>query len=52
MNGSPPNVTLTVGRKELVLCVQLTGPKPPAIEWYNPQGQLVSADGGDEVNQH
>ena len=27
------------------------GPKPPAIEWYNPQGQLVSRDGGDEVIQ-
>ena len=34
-----------------MLCVQLTGPVPTAIEWYNPQGQLVSRDGGDEVNQ-
>ena len=32
-------------------CLQLTGPVPTAIEWYNPQGQLVSRDGGDEVNQ-
>ena len=32
-------------------CVQLTGPVPTAIEWYNPQGQLVSTYGGDEVNQ-
>ena len=24
---------------------------PTAIEWYNPQGQLVSKDGRDEVNQ-
>ena len=24
---------------------------PTAIEWYNPQGQLVSRDSGDEVNQ-
>ena len=32
-------------------CLQLTGSKPTAIEWYNPQGQLVSRDGGDEVNQ-
>ena len=32
-------------------CVQLTGPVPTAIEWYNPQGQLVSRNGGDEVNQ-
>ena len=34
-----------------MLCVQVTGPVPTAIEWYNPQGQLVSRDGGDEVNQ-
>ena len=32
-------------------CLQATGPVPTAIEWYNPQGQLVSRDGGDEVNQ-
>ena len=32
-------------------CVQFTGPEPTAIEWYNPQGQRVSRDGGDEVNQ-
>ena len=32
-------------------CVQLTGSVPTAIEWYNPQGQLVSRDGRDEVNQ-
>ena len=32
-------------------CLQLTGPVPTAIEWYNPQGQLVSRDGGDKVNQ-
>ena len=24
---------------------------PTSIEWYNPQGQLVSKDGGDAVNQ-
>ena len=34
-----------------MICVQVTGPVPTAIEWYNPQGQLVSRDGGDEVNQ-
>ena len=34
-----------------MLCVQPTGPVPTAIEWYNPQGQLVSRDGGDQVNQ-
>ena len=32
-------------------CLQPVGPVPTAIEWYNPQGQLVSRDGGDEVNQ-
>ena len=32
-------------------CLQSTGLVPIAIEWYNPQGQLVSRDGGDEVNQ-
>ena len=31
--------------------MQPTGPVPTAIEWYNPQGQLVSRDGGGEVNQ-
>ena len=24
---------------------------PTSIEWYNPQSQLVSRDGGDGVNQ-
>ena len=32
-------------------CLQPAGPVPTAIEWYNPQGQLVSRDGGDEVSQ-
>ena len=32
-------------------CVQATGPVPTAIHWYNPQGQLVSRNGGDKVNQ-
>ena len=32
-------------------CLQLTEPVPTALEWYNPQGRLVSRDGGDEVNQ-
>ena len=34
-----------------MLCLQPAGPAPTAIEWYNPQGQLVPRDGGDEVNQ-
>ena len=34
-----------------MLCLQPAGPVPTAIEWYNPQGQLVSTDGGDEVYQ-
>ena len=44
-------VALTVGMRVNVSCVQATGPVPTSIEWYNPQGQLVSRDGGDEVNQ-
>ena len=28
-----------------------TGPVPTSIEWYNPQGQLVSRNNRDEVNQ-
>ena len=35
-----------------MFCLQpLPRPVPTAIEWYNPQGQLVSQGGGDEVNQ-
>ena len=48
---SPSNVTLTVGVRESVYCLQVRGPVPNSIEWYNPQGQLVSKDGGDAVNQ-
>ena len=48
---SPSNVTLTVGARERVFCVQATGPVPTSIEWYNPQGQSVSKDGRDAVNQ-
>ena len=51
LDGSPPNVTLTVGRSERVYCLQPAGPVPTAIEWYNPQGELVSTNTGDEVNQ-
>ena len=52
LNGTQPNVTLTVGASnERVYCVQATGPVPTSIEWYDPQGQLVSRDGGDVVNQ-
>ncbi len=47
----PSNLTLTVGAMERVYCLQATGPVPTSIEWYNPQGQLVSRNGGDEVNQ-
>ena len=28
-----------------------TGPVPTSIEWYNPQGQLVSRNNREEVNQ-
>ena len=51
LNGSPPNVTLTVGGSERVYCVQPAGPVPTAIEWYTPQGELVSNNTGSEVNQ-
>ena len=46
------NLTLTVGvTNQKVYCVQATGPVPTSIEWYNPQGQLVSRNSGDVVNQ-
>ena len=48
---SPSSVTLTVGGNERVYCVQVTGPVPTSIEWYNPQGQLVSSNNMEEVNQ-
>ena len=51
LSDSPLNVTLTVGASDTVYCGQATGPVPTSIEWYNPQGQLVSKDGEDEVNQ-
>ena len=52
LNGTQPNVTLTVGASnQRVYCVQATGPVPTSIEWYDPQDQLVSKDGGDAVNQ-
>ena len=31
--------------------MQLAGPVATAIDWYNPQGQLVSRNTWDEVNQ-
>ena len=34
-----------------MICLQTSGPVPTAINWYNPHGQLVSRNGGDEVNQ-
>ena len=47
-----PKVTLTVGvTNQRVFCVQATGPVPTSIEWYNPQGQLVSGNNREEVNQ-
>ena len=49
---SPSNVTLTVGTTiQRVYCGQATGPVPTSIEWYNPQGQLVSRNNRNEVNQ-
>ena len=51
--GSQSNMTLTVGTLERVFCIQSedTGPLPTSIEWYNPQGQLVSSNRWDDVNQ-
>ena len=51
LSGSLPNVTLTVYSNARVYCLQATGPVPTSMEWYNPQGQLVSRNGGNEVNQ-
>jgi len=53
LSDSPLNVTLTVGATERVFCVQpeATGPVPTSVEWFNPQGQLVSKNRGDTVNQ-
>ena len=50
---SPSNVTLSVGARERVFCVQpeTTGPVPTSIAWYNPQGQLVSRNIREKVNQ-
>ena len=49
---SPSNVTLTVGAtNQRVYCIQATGPVPTSIEWYNLQGQLVSSNNKEEVNQ-
>ena len=52
LSDQQPNVTLTVGTtNQRVYCVQATGPLPTSIEWYNPQGQLVSRNNKEEVNQ-
>ena len=52
LSGINPNVTLTVGTSnQTVHCEQRTGPLPTSIEWYNPQGQQVSRDSSEEVNQ-
>ena len=44
---------LAVGEtyNQRVYCGQSTGPVPTSIEWYNPQGQLVSRNNREEVNQ-
>ena len=44
-------MTLTVGGSERVYCVQVAGSVPTAMEWYNPQGHLMSRNTGDKVNQ-
>ena len=51
LSDTPSNVTLTIEEPANVDCVQATGPVPTSIGWYNPQGQLVLRDGGEEVTQ-
>ena len=46
-----PTVTLTPGRHETLFCLQLTGPVPITIQWYNPEGELVSGNSGHAVHQ-
>ena len=49
---SPGNVTLTPGRRETFFCRQHDGaPVATAIQWYNPEGRLVSRNSGDNVYQ-
>ena len=40
-----------VGAADRLTCAQVTKPVPTLIEWYDPRGQLVSRDSGDEVHQ-
>ena len=42
---------LTLGALERVFCVQAIEPVLTSIEWYNPQGQLVSSNYRDDVHQ-
>ena len=51
LSDTPSRVALTVGASERVYCAQGRGLVPTSIEWYNPQGLLVSRDGGDVVNR-
>ena len=44
-------MTLTVGDADRVTCLQPAGPVPTSLVWYDPQGQLVSRDGENEVYQ-
>ena len=49
--GSTLTLTLTVEKFETISCVPPTELVPTSIEWYDPQGQLVSRDDGDKVKQ-
>ena len=52
LSGIHLSVTLTVGMSnQRVHCEQMRGPLPTSIEWYDPQGQLVSRNNREEVNQ-
>ena len=50
LSGSPPSVTLSAGEVHIIFCVSPTT-VPTSIGWYDPQGQLVSRDGWDDVRQ-
>ena len=51
LTGSNATVTLIIGAADAVTCVQVAGPPPTSVAWYDPQGQLVSKNSRDEVYQ-
>ena len=51
VTGLSATVKLIIGDADRMLCLQVTGPVPTSIGWFNPESQLVSRDFKDEVNQ-